>query len=178
MRTIEWESIKANMPWLLDAIVCVALDLFVSFVELLSNIIRAYCVDCNCEAYHKSIASLTKTKLDHTAVHILQVLQQKQEQRRRRPRILQGSRQGRSILTATSLCGAHACACARARGPFIHRDSGIRSFVLFSFEDVPLLLFIICRHLLSYVTQLYTLEGKFSKKNKSEKRFPFMQILI
>ncbi|XP_030464001.1 probable vacuolar amino acid transporter YPQ1 isoform X2 [Syzygium oleosum] len=29
VRTIEWESIKANMPWLLDAIVCVALDLFI-----------------------------------------------------------------------------------------------------------------------------------------------------
>lgn len=30
VRTTEWESIRANMPWLLDAIVCVALDLFVS----------------------------------------------------------------------------------------------------------------------------------------------------
>ncbi|KAL5099376.1 hypothetical protein RYX36_003703 [Vicia faba] len=29
VRTREWESIKANMPWLLDAIVCVALDLFI-----------------------------------------------------------------------------------------------------------------------------------------------------
>jgi uncharacterized protein with PQ loop repeat len=29
VRTTEWESIKANMPWLLDAIVCVALDLFI-----------------------------------------------------------------------------------------------------------------------------------------------------
>ncbi|KAK7307568.1 hypothetical protein VNO77_40758 [Canavalia gladiata] len=28
VRTTEWESIRANMPWLLDAIVCVALDLF------------------------------------------------------------------------------------------------------------------------------------------------------
>ncbi|KAH9711569.1 PQ-loop repeat family protein / transmembrane family protein [Citrus sinensis] len=28
VRTTEWESIKANMPWLLDAIVCVLLDLF------------------------------------------------------------------------------------------------------------------------------------------------------
>ncbi|KAK7309261.1 hypothetical protein RJT34_05835 [Clitoria ternatea] len=28
VRTVEWESIKANMPWLLDAIVCVGLDLF------------------------------------------------------------------------------------------------------------------------------------------------------
>ena len=31
VRTIEWDNIKANMPWLLDAAVCVALDLFVSF---------------------------------------------------------------------------------------------------------------------------------------------------
>ncbi|XP_030513379.1 probable vacuolar amino acid transporter YPQ1 isoform X2 [Rhodamnia argentea] len=29
VRTTEWESIKANMPWLLDAIVCVALDFFI-----------------------------------------------------------------------------------------------------------------------------------------------------
>ncbi|KAK7386510.1 hypothetical protein VNO78_26790 [Psophocarpus tetragonolobus] len=29
VRTTKWESIKANMPWLLDAVVCVALDLFI-----------------------------------------------------------------------------------------------------------------------------------------------------
>ncbi|XP_065873429.1 vacuolar lysine transporter YPQ1 [Euphorbia lathyris] len=29
VRTTEWDSIKANMPWLLDAAVCVALDLFI-----------------------------------------------------------------------------------------------------------------------------------------------------
>ncbi|XWS45362.1 hypothetical protein CRYUN_Cryun15aG0130400 [Craigia yunnanensis] len=29
VRTTEWENIKANMPWLLDAAVCVALDLFI-----------------------------------------------------------------------------------------------------------------------------------------------------
>ncbi|XP_031270744.1 probable vacuolar amino acid transporter YPQ1 [Pistacia vera] len=29
VRNTEWENIKANMPWLLDAIVCVALDLFI-----------------------------------------------------------------------------------------------------------------------------------------------------
>ncbi|XP_058777901.1 seven transmembrane protein 1 [Vicia villosa] len=29
VRTTEWQSIKANLPWLLDAIVCVALDLFI-----------------------------------------------------------------------------------------------------------------------------------------------------
>lgn len=31
VRNTEWENIKANLPWLLDAAVCVALDLFVSF---------------------------------------------------------------------------------------------------------------------------------------------------
>lgn len=29
VRTTEWEKIKANMPWLLDAAVCVMLDLFI-----------------------------------------------------------------------------------------------------------------------------------------------------
>ncbi|XP_062001782.1 probable vacuolar amino acid transporter YPQ1 [Rosa rugosa] len=29
VRTIEWDNIKANMPWLLDAAVCVVLDLFI-----------------------------------------------------------------------------------------------------------------------------------------------------
>ncbi|KAJ8485817.1 hypothetical protein OPV22_018302 [Ensete ventricosum] len=29
LRSIEWERIKANSPWLLDAIVCVLLDLFI-----------------------------------------------------------------------------------------------------------------------------------------------------
>lgn len=29
VRSIEWEKIKANMPWLLDAAVCVVLDLFI-----------------------------------------------------------------------------------------------------------------------------------------------------
>lgn len=30
IRSTEWDKIKANLPWLLDAIVCVGLDLFVS----------------------------------------------------------------------------------------------------------------------------------------------------
>ena len=34
VRTTEWDSIKANLPWLLDAIVCVLLDLFVSFLTI------------------------------------------------------------------------------------------------------------------------------------------------
>ncbi|XP_057973906.1 seven transmembrane protein 1-like isoform X3 [Malania oleifera] len=31
VRSTEWEKIEANMPWLLDAIVCVALDFFIIF---------------------------------------------------------------------------------------------------------------------------------------------------
>ncbi|KAJ0039888.1 hypothetical protein Pint_28205 [Pistacia integerrima] len=34
VRNTEWENIKANMPWLLDAIVCVALDLFVLWNDM------------------------------------------------------------------------------------------------------------------------------------------------
>ncbi|KAF3439031.1 hypothetical protein FNV43_RR17306 [Rhamnella rubrinervis] len=35
VRTTEWEKIKANLPWLLDAIVCVALDLFYIYYRYL-----------------------------------------------------------------------------------------------------------------------------------------------
>ncbi|KAK2998571.1 hypothetical protein RJ639_023309 [Escallonia herrerae] len=34
VRSTEWEKIQANMPWLLDAAVCVGLDLFVSFYHI------------------------------------------------------------------------------------------------------------------------------------------------
>lgn len=34
VRTTEWDSIKPNLAWLLDAIVCVVLDLFVSFLSV------------------------------------------------------------------------------------------------------------------------------------------------
>ncbi|KAK3030511.1 hypothetical protein RJ639_039541, partial [Escallonia herrerae] len=34
MRSTEWEKINANMAWLVDAAVCVALDLFVSFAAV------------------------------------------------------------------------------------------------------------------------------------------------
>ncbi|KAA0045876.1 putative vacuolar amino acid transporter YPQ1 [Cucumis melo var. makuwa] len=37
VRSTEWENIKANMPWLLDAVVCVLLDLFVSFSTSIST---------------------------------------------------------------------------------------------------------------------------------------------
>ncbi|KAL2905655.1 putative vacuolar amino acid transporter YPQ3 [Bienertia sinuspersici] len=43
VRNTEFEEIKANMPWLLDAVVCVVLDFFVSFfLWTLSKIIMQY----------------------------------------------------------------------------------------------------------------------------------------
>jgi uncharacterized protein with PQ loop repeat len=38
VRTTEWDNIKPNLPWLLDAIVCVVLDLFVSFSNHLHSL--------------------------------------------------------------------------------------------------------------------------------------------
>ncbi|KAA8537676.1 hypothetical protein F0562_027334 [Nyssa sinensis] len=42
VRSREWKKIKANLPWLLDAIVCVALDLF-AFIFM--NIIQQFCLN-------------------------------------------------------------------------------------------------------------------------------------
>ncbi|KAM0022474.1 hypothetical protein Hdeb2414_s0023g00628981 [Helianthus debilis subsp. tardiflorus] len=42
VRSTEWERIKANIPWLLDAAVCVALDAFVSSMLNLYVFIRYY----------------------------------------------------------------------------------------------------------------------------------------
>lgn len=39
VRTTEWDRIKANMPWLLDAAACVALDLFVSLRYIFCRIL-------------------------------------------------------------------------------------------------------------------------------------------
>ncbi|PIA55609.1 hypothetical protein AQUCO_00700132v1 [Aquilegia coerulea] len=39
VRSTEWAKIKPNMPWLLDAVVCVALDLFVSFAIYLMKLL-------------------------------------------------------------------------------------------------------------------------------------------
>lgn len=44
VRTTEWEKIKANMPWLLDAAVCVVLDLFVSLSDL--YLLQYYLLSC------------------------------------------------------------------------------------------------------------------------------------
>ncbi|KAF7141237.1 hypothetical protein RHSIM_Rhsim06G0037000 [Rhododendron simsii] len=39
VRSTEWEKIKTNMPWLLDAVVCVVLDLFVSFALTINQLV-------------------------------------------------------------------------------------------------------------------------------------------
>lgn len=61
------------MPWLLDAAVCVMLDLFVSFTNLLqeSSFLSKYCAGSS----HMFIVRYTLTKIitDYIAVHILQV---------------------------------------------------------------------------------------------------------
>ncbi|XP_073121021.1 vacuolar lysine transporter YPQ1-like [Henckelia pumila] len=41
VRTIEWKLLKANMPWLLDAIVCVALDSFIIIQYIFYKYIKA-----------------------------------------------------------------------------------------------------------------------------------------
>ena len=46
IRTTEWEKIRANMPWLLDAVVCVVLDLFVSFYFDLNVLFPVFIYDC------------------------------------------------------------------------------------------------------------------------------------
>lgn len=46
VRTTEWESIKANMPWLLDAIVCVLLDLFIILQYIYYRYFRKKSADC------------------------------------------------------------------------------------------------------------------------------------
>lgn len=59
------------MPWLLDAAVCVMLDLFVSFTNLLqeSSFLSKYCAGSS----HMFIVRYTLTKIitDYIAVHIL-----------------------------------------------------------------------------------------------------------
>ncbi|KAK9269956.1 hypothetical protein L1049_025529 [Liquidambar formosana] len=40
VRSTKWEKIKANMPWLLDAILCVALDFFIIFQYIYYKFIK------------------------------------------------------------------------------------------------------------------------------------------
>lgn len=40
VRTTEWDKIKANLPWLLDAVVCVVLDLFIILQYIYYRYIR------------------------------------------------------------------------------------------------------------------------------------------
>lgn len=47
LRSREWEKIKGNAPWLLDAVVCVLLDLFVTFFSSLLVVFHDYCDSSN-----------------------------------------------------------------------------------------------------------------------------------
>lgn len=77
VRTTEWKKIEANMPWLLDAAVCVLLDLFVSFdclqvlwkhltyvhcpLHLNPNQNRLYCSTCTTNTSERRIQVLATT---------------------------------------------------------------------------------------------------------------------
>lgn len=47
VRSTEWEKIKANLPWLLDAVVCVALDLFIILQYIYYQYLRKKDLDGN-----------------------------------------------------------------------------------------------------------------------------------
>ncbi|XWS33717.1 hypothetical protein CRYUN_Cryun22dG0107300 [Craigia yunnanensis] len=51
VRTTEWENIKANMPWLLDAAVCVALDSFIILQYIYYKCFREIVNSDGSEAY-------------------------------------------------------------------------------------------------------------------------------
>ncbi|KAH9610927.1 hypothetical protein KSS87_011335 [Heliosperma pusillum] len=57
VRTTEWDSIKPNMPWLLDAIVCVALDFFYVYYRYLRRNSREEVQDHYYEEAPKAIGS-------------------------------------------------------------------------------------------------------------------------
>ncbi|GAB4848891.1 hypothetical protein Ancab_003703 [Ancistrocladus abbreviatus] len=50
VRSTEWDKIKANMPWLLDAAVCVALDLFIILQYVYYKYVRRNDLD-ECDYY-------------------------------------------------------------------------------------------------------------------------------
>lgn len=89
VRTTEWENIKPNLPWLLDSIVCVALDLFVSFPTncITPKWIFSFFVTFSLIRFY--IATLIRIiKTDHIAVYLLQVLQDEELKKGRRRRWL------------------------------------------------------------------------------------------
>ncbi|KAL1369667.1 hypothetical protein AAHE18_01G004600 [Arachis hypogaea] len=51
VRTTEWDSIKPNMPWLLDAVVCVALDLFIILQYIYYKYFRRRAPSCDGDYY-------------------------------------------------------------------------------------------------------------------------------
>ena len=51
VRTTEWDSIKPNMPWLLDAVVCVALDLFIILQCIYYKYFRRRAPSCDGDYY-------------------------------------------------------------------------------------------------------------------------------
>lgn len=64
VRSTEWSKIKANLPWLLDAAACVALDTFVSFFVTQTLILKLIYM---CLPLTRVIIT------DHNAVCVLQI---------------------------------------------------------------------------------------------------------
>lgn len=93
VRTTEWENIKPNLPWLLDAIVCVVLDLFVSFLHVYT--ISKWKMNYHILVKFYFATLIQKIKTDNTAVYLLQVLQDAELRKERRRRLwrLCGSKQ-------------------------------------------------------------------------------------
>ncbi|XP_060195749.1 probable vacuolar amino acid transporter YPQ1 [Lycium barbarum] len=60
LRSIEWSKIKANMPWLLDAVVCVALDLFIILQYVYYKYFRKNSSTCNGREYEGAYRHVNK----------------------------------------------------------------------------------------------------------------------
>ncbi|XP_060970868.1 uncharacterized protein LOC115714426 [Cannabis sativa] len=59
VRSTEWGKIKANMPWLLDAIVCVALDLFIILQYMYYRYWRKTRSTCRDDDYYQESRKVT-----------------------------------------------------------------------------------------------------------------------
>lgn len=104
LRSTEWSKIKANMPWLLDAVVCVALDLFVSFHSTIAIYWNTYLsvlflILTYSSSLIKTVCALNAS-IDHITICLLQILAKEfshfEWQRIRRS--LQGSEQELNTL--------------------------------------------------------------------------------
>lgn len=71
VRTSDWENIKPNMPWLLDAAVCVALDLVVSLLIFLQQFLLTQTLNLNI-VYNRSYYSTCITPISERQLTVMQ----------------------------------------------------------------------------------------------------------